>query len=158
MSYAICAEHYNWNESLTYPDWEWYAVLSFRYLISKELARQRLDHWIEELCQQARLEATYIAVFNCVPSSLQWHVLLCGNGRKGRTLLHLYPDEWEKTWIWMEGRSRTAWLEAEIEVLRDCDGKTRRAIEMNMALRNSENRVFVISDDGLLKVTANRLN
>ena len=116
MSYAICAEHYNWNEFLACPDWEWYAVLGFRYLISKELARQRLDHWIEELWQWTRMEATYIAVFNCAPSSLQWHVLLRGKGLKSRTLTHFSPDDWEKTWIWMEGLSRTEWLEAEIEV------------------------------------------
>jgi len=158
MSYAICAEHYNWNEVLVYSDWEWYAVLGFKYLISKELARQRLDHWIKELCQPARLEANYLAVFNCAPSSLQWHVLLCGNGMKGRTLLHLYPDEWEKTWIWMEGHSRTAWLEAEIEDLLDCNCETRRSIEMNMALRNSEQRLFIVSDEGLLKVTGNPSN
>jgi len=92
MSYAICAEHYNWNESLAYSDWQWYAVLSFRYLISKELARQRLDHWIEELWQWTRMEATYIAVFNCAPSSLQWHVLLCGNGGSAADAQHLAAE------------------------------------------------------------------
>ena len=73
----------------------------------------------------------------------------------GRTFLYLFPEDWERTWISLEGRSRTGWLEAEIELLRDWDCETQCTIEMNMALRNRENRLFVVSDEQLLKVTGN---
>ena len=143
---------YSYSKYFDRWDWQWFATLTFKHRVGKDVVINQLKLWNRLLCKSESIQVAYIAVLNDTNWTPHLHVLMLSKSRSGKTLVDVATEKWETLWVEMgEGRRGINGL-ATIELVRS-NLAVSQYLAQNMIFWNSEQYELVIVNQKLLAKT-----
>lgn len=109
---------------------QWFASLTFKVPVIKELARERLREWTRKICRGEEIQVAYIAVVKEEETRCHWHLLMIGQNRWGKTLHKVSIERWAREWWKVNCGETISWNDgARIEPVYEITGVSRYLID-----------------------------
>lgn len=77
--------------------WEWFATLTFKWIVNPEGVEKELKRWRIKLCKGENIQVAYLGVLN-FKDRPHLHLLMLGRNRDGKTLLSADINRAERSW------------------------------------------------------------